>query len=250
MAEKVAWILGTSLLTLLGIFLVGLPQVLSQRRARRLAKQMTDYNDGLSSVHEGLARLLQSDRRRSARNEFFRAMLQGAVGLFGLRGARVCVYLLDGREDDAQEASDADFYLKLQDYAGRNDVPRSSFHPDTDYGAAIIEAAIQQRQVTVSNRYATSVPLNYHTGTVWKSFFVIPLAGKDHVARGVLTVDTRESTVFTEEDITVGYLVARLIGVGVEEIYDAANEARPDAAMTIAQLFNSGISKDRGMEGK
>jgi len=225
------WILFCAIFVLAGIGLVVWPQVVARGREERRAHAVTSFNDGMSSLYSALARFLRAEPTKSSQEVFFRSSLEAAAGLFALDGIRVCVYILDS--DDGEKEG---LFLRLADSAGRNDAPRDLFEPGTDHGDALIKATIERRQLNMHSRDDPGFPIDFHSGTVWRSFFTIPLGWKDADVAGVLTVDRREETKFTSEDITVGFTVARLLVIGLDRLYGAAKDTAPEVSEALFKL--------------
>ncbi|MFT2750153.1 hypothetical protein ACMT9U_11275 [Clavibacter sp. Sh2036] len=246
--DKAFHILSTSVVTAAGIWLLILPQRKSAQRDRLRSKAVTDFNDGLSSVHAALAQLLKRRNELRAQQDFFRNTLEGASRLFSMDGLRLCVYILDGKDDVAD--GELGKHLRLADHAGRNDPPRPTFEPDTEYGAALIDATVGRRQMTVSDRNASTFAIDFHDGTVWRSFFTIPLYGRETSTAGVLTVDTRDPTIFTKEDITVGWTVASLLMMGLDEVYGAAKDTEPEVSDVQRMLIELAADESETQESR
>lgn len=238
------WILMSAVVVVGGVFLVAWPQVKSRGREKRRARAVTDFNDGLSSLYSALSRFLRVAPTQEAREAFFKSTLEAATGLFAMDGIRVCVYILDS-DDDLD--GDKDRFLRLEDSAGRSDPPRRQFMPGTEHGDALIDATVAGRQVTVHSRENTGdFKIDYHSGTVWRSFFTIPLSWKDAAVGGVLTVDRREETKFTSEDITIGWTVARLLLIGLDKLYGAAKNTGPEVSEAMDKL--NAVGEERSSE--
>jgi hypothetical protein len=222
------------LIALLGLVLLAATQFLASRREKQRNIEVVKFNNALSGLHDALADLVKSDKDMDARREFFRAAVRQGTSLLPFDGVRVCVYELDAKEEEDTE--DESRYLKLVEFSGRPDSPRPAFMPDTSHGWALIEAALNQTQVTVSDRKNTSVPIDYNDGTVWRSYFVVPLVDSSHRSRGVLTVDTQDPARFSILDVTVARTLARLIVIGMDELYGAAKNPGPEVSGVEAKL--------------
>jgi hypothetical protein len=229
--DKGLQLFGWAALGLGGLGCIAVAQYMSLRNRSRETASLQRFNDELGGLYRAFGELARSRKRRQQRDEFFKAAVRQGHALLPLTGARVCVYILDSNDDETGTP-----YLKLVDFAGRADQPRAEFSPDTVHGKALIDAAIAMEQITVSRRETSPVPLDYSDGSVWRSFFVVPLVDFNHSSRGVLCVDTRERTQFTEVEVAIARNLASLIVIGLGELYDAAVDTQPEVSELLRTL--------------
>lgn len=222
----VVWLSGITL----GIF----NQVVNKKRERKRARDLTGFNDDLSDVHKAVADLVRSERDSIARKAFFSAVVNKASALFSLEGVRVCVYELEDVDVDVERS---DNYLKLIDHGGRSDEPRVEFRTDTVHGRAAVTLAQGTSHICVPDPKRSTHAVERSPQAVWQSFFAVPLRD-NHTPRGLLTVDTRKRSAFTEEDVAIARTVGAFIVLGMSELVGAAIDTRPEVKQAIDQLQN------------
>lgn len=227
--QPATWIGG--IVALLGIVGSVSIQVEARRRNKRGSQDVVKFNDALSDLHDTLADLLRSERDDEARKVFFKTVVRLCPNLFAMSGVRVCIYELEAGESEESD----EIYLRLITSAGRRDQPRREFRGDTEHGRAAIAAAQRNEPICVHDPARTDHPVQRDEKAIWKSFFLTPLRDESR-HRGILTVDTRETTNFTYEDLAIAETVARLIVLGMTELVGAARETQPEVEQAMTRI--------------
>lgn len=242
------WVWGGALGLFLGVGLTIATQVNASKREKMRRKGVINFNDALSDVQRAVATLLRSRSDREAKERFFSTVVTKGSALFSIDGVRVCIYELDEADEEAADKQ----YLRLVDFGGRPDEPRTEFRADTEHGKAAIKLANGTTHVRIPDPKRSKYPVDRHPSAIWKSFAAVPLRDQ-HSPRGMLTVDTREKTVFTTEDMVVAQTLGTFLVLGMTELAEAANETAPEMKAAADRLHRlrqndrgDGYSQDEG----
>lgn len=239
------------LLALAGVGLTLREQYLYQTRVealeQRRSRSVTRFTDELGSTLDVLVDYSRSDGMRAASESLVKNVLREGRRLYAHPGVRLCLYMLETAETEAPD--DQEKYLVLREYDGRRDAPRAEFSSGA-HSACLIQIALGNRAVAVtdpSNPPAgISVDHTEHSG--WKSYLAVPLIrGREQM--GVLLVDTRDTTEFTDEDKSIGWTISRLLVHGLRATERKAMDLRPELSDALAQLIAQRVARLDGGVG-
>lgn len=234
------------LATLLGVVLT----VHDQRRTHsslraleeRRSHSVTRFTDELGStldvlVESAVARRAGSagTREHGSDDGLVKDVLREGRRLYAHDGVRLCFYMLDRTEQEAEE--DRQWHLQLRAYDGRRDSPRFEFVHGA-HAQSLIKIAQGNNAVAVvdpsSPPKGVVVDHSEHSG--WKSYLAVPVMG-ERQNHGVLLIDTRHRVDFGDEDKSIGWTIARLLVHGLQLAERHALQTRPEVRSVIQRFI-------------
>ncbi|UFU03420.1 GAF domain-containing protein [Ruania suaedae] len=195
----------------------------SSNRSKRERQGLADFNHNLSDTLRAVEKLIDSEKGANDRADFFNSVISQAKALMPLASPRICVYDLEGADKGQSSA----VYLRLAEYGGRADPPRSEFTNDEDWGRAAIAAAQGSTIWCVDDPAREGRRVQRNDEAMWKSFLAVPLRF-DGTSRGLVTIDTARKTTFTNDHKAVASTIAMFLTFGMRNVAEAAADVRPE----------------------
>lgn len=196
-------------------------------------RTLENFNNALGDTIQAFSELVDSNMQTRDRHAFLHTIVKEAKSLLPLESARVCLYLLEARDEERG----AEVHLEYFFHAGRNDHPRMRFQPDQPASRAAIETAKGTTDRLVTDIRRPSAHVQCDPNVVYRSFMQVPLrAGGE--PWGLLTIDTPTRTRFTSEHRAVARTIARFVEIANDRVAAAARDFSPELSALDDALEN------------
>lgn len=208
----------------------------STRRDVAERQGLAKFNSCLTDTIKAFADLVDSKHGNQARDAFLDRVVSDTKSVMPLLEPRICVYELEGRDESEPGQDSPDVRgLTLVTYGGRGDRPRPTFTSDTKHGAAAIQNALGYRPKYVDNPADAGFAVDTSDEPMWKSFIAVPLEVGGE-PRGLMTIDTKKQTRFTDDHMAIAMTIARLIEIGMAKVEVRAQRRAPNVASVLTSL--------------